>query len=203
MEESSVRPPKGRVRSYSRATKALFGQWSQLVLEGGILYRRFVSTEHRDSSFLQMVVPFCLKKEVLLLGHDTRTAGHLGQLRTFKKIQKSYYWPGYREDVELWVKSCMSCQARNRPVGKRRRGPMQVVPIGYPLERVALDILGPLPLSNSGNRYVVVIMDYFTKWSEAIPIPDQKAETVARALATQFMSVWGTIFYSYRSGCKF
>lgn len=37
------------------------------------------------------------------------------------------------------------------------------------MERVALDIMGPLPLSDKGNRYLLVIEDYFTKWTEAVP----------------------------------
>ncbi|GBM89897.1 hypothetical protein AVEN_172172-1 [Araneus ventricosus] len=56
---------------------------------------------------------------------------------------------------------------------------------------MALDILGPLPVTTKGNRYVLVLMDYFTKWPEAIPIPDQEASTVADELVRAWISRYG------------
>ena len=50
------------------------------------------------------------------------------------------------------------------------------------MERIALDVLGPLPLTESGNKYIVTIADYFTKWVEALPIPDHEATTIAELL---------------------
>ena len=54
-----------------------------------------------------------------------------------------------------------------------------------------MDIMGPQPLSNGNNRYVLVIQDYFSKWVEAYPLPDQDAETVAQVFVEQFVSHWG------------
>jgi len=51
---------------------------------------------------------------------------------------------------------------------------------------VAMDILGPFPESPTGNRYILVVADYFTRWSEAYPIPNQEAATVARKLTDEF-----------------
>ena len=59
------------------------------------------------------------------------------------------------------------------------------------MERVAVDIAGPLPTSSSGNRYIVVAMDYFTKWPEAYPVPNQEATTVARVLVDEFFCRFG------------
>lgn len=60
------------------------------------------------------------------------------------------------------------------------------------MERVAVDIVGPLPLTDSGNRYVLAAMDYFTKWPEAYALPDQGAETVADALLEGMVCRFGT-----------
>ena len=59
------------------------------------------------------------------------------------------------------------------------------------MERVAMDIMGPLPRSTSGNKYILVIGDYFTKWIEAFPIPNQEAKTVADILTLQFVARYG------------
>ena len=56
------------------------------------------------------------------------------------------------------------------------------------MQVVALDILGPLPESDSGNRYILVAGDYFTKWFEAYAIPNQEAKTVAEKLVNDLLS---------------
>ena len=56
---------------------------------------------------------------------------------------------------------------------------MQIEQVGVPLQRVAMDILGPLPMTQAGNKYILVIGDYFTKWTEAFPMPNMEAQTVA------------------------
>ena len=129
------------------------------------------------------------RRGVLRQAHDGCTGVHLGQVRTFKKIQR-IYWVGYRRIVELWVNSCSKCQARKLPKQKPRAA-LRLAPVGAPFERIAMDILGPLPLTHNGNRYVLVIMDYFTKWAEAYALPNQQAETIANVLVTEFICRYG------------
>jgi hypothetical protein len=64
--------------------------------------------------------------------------------------------------------------------------------VGAPLERVAIDIMGPLPQSNKGNLYILVMGDYFTKWADAVAIRNQKATTVAQKLVDRIVSIFGT-----------
>ena len=59
------------------------------------------------------------------------------------------------------------------------------------MERVAVDVVGPLPRSDRGNRFVLTAIDYFSKWPEAYAIPDQEAETVADALLEGMLSHFG------------
>ncbi|PIK62720.1 hypothetical protein BSL78_00299 [Apostichopus japonicus] len=68
---------------------------------------------------------------------------------------------------------------------------MKVVKIGEPLQRVAIDVLGPLPETYNGNKCIVVIADYFTRWTEAYPVPNQEAATVASVVAEQFVARFG------------
>lgn len=56
---------------------------------------------------------------------------------------------------------------------------MQTIQVGYPMQVVAVDITGLLPESEAGNRYILVVEDYFTKWMEVYAIPDKEARMVA------------------------
>jgi len=63
--------------------------------------------------------------------------------------------------------------------------------VGAPMERLAMDILGPLPLTPRGNKFVLVVTDYFTKWTESYVIPNQEATTVAEKLVSEFVCRFG------------
>ena len=59
------------------------------------------------------------------------------------------------------------------------------------MDRVVTDILGPLPVTDNGNKYILLVMDQFSKWVEAYPIPDSTAETVANEIVYEFVSRFG------------
>ena len=63
---------------------------------------------------------------------------------------------------------------------------------GYPLDRIAVDVMGPLNLTKDKNKYILVIGDYFTRWMEAYSLPSQHAEVVAEKLVHEFISNFGT-----------
>ena len=71
--------------------------------------------------------------------------------------------------VEDWCKACKACAAR-KSQPKPRHAPLQSEGSGLPMQRIAMDILGPLPETEQQNKYILVISDYFTKWTESFPI---------------------------------
>ncbi|VDL86222.1 unnamed protein product [Schistocephalus solidus] len=71
---------------------------------------------------------------------------------------------------------------------------------GFPGERVGLDIIGPLPISVRGHEFILVMIDYFTKWTEAIPLLRQDAASVANAINRTWISRWGSPL-SFHSDC--
>jgi hypothetical protein len=187
METKGDKPPRNQVMSCCREVKGYWYLWEQFELRDGILYRH---CEVNSSTFIQVVVPSSMKRDVLMQAHNVKTACHLGQSKTFKKIQRTYYWLGCRTEVQRWVKQCEACARKKSPSAKARAA-LQNSLVGAPLERVAVDIFGPLPRSRLGNRYILVVTDYFTKWAEAYPLRNQEAETVARVLVEQFICRFG------------
>ncbi|GFU16562.1 retrovirus-related Pol polyprotein from transposon 412 [Trichonephila clavipes] len=78
-------------------------------------------------------------------------------------------------------------------VRKRTRKRLKQYKVGAPFERIAFDILGPIPRSSDGNNNILVVMDYFNKWPEAYPISDQEASTVEEVLVQHWISRFGVL----------
>ena len=109
------------------------------------------------------------------------------------KLRRRFYWPGYKEDVIRWIGWCDVCQKRKQ--GGLKKAPLHQVPVGMPMERMAIDIMGPLPVTKSNNKYIVVVADYFTKWTEAFALPNQEAYTVADCLVTNVILRFGAPYH--------
>ena len=123
-----------------------------------------------------------MKPDVLNSCHSdiTCTAAHLGFDKTYAKISEHYFWQTMRKDIQDFVCSCPQCQNRKNPV-KITRAPLIPVPIvDEPFNRIAIDVVGPLLQSESGNQFIVVCSDYLTRWPEAFAVPDTTAPTIAR-----------------------
>ncbi len=165
----------------SRATHRLLQIWDQITVHEGILCRCFEAPNGRCLA-IQILIPQRLRAEVLTGFHEGPMGGDLGMDKTLARLQERFYWPGYHDDV--W-NFCADCAAHKNPATKPR-APLMNVKTGYPLQLVAMDIPGPFPESDLGNRYILVVADYFTRWTEACAIKNQEATTVAKKATDEF-----------------
>ncbi|UYV73793.1 K02A2.6-like [Cordylochernes scorpioides] len=183
------RPAWEDVASYSPITKSYWSLWDSLEFRGGVLYRKWESDDGQHFEW-KMILPQSRVPSVLKELHNSPSGGHFGIAKTLGKVKERFYWAGCRASVEKWVRQCTECASRKGPK-TRSRAKLKTYNVGAPFERIAIDIMGPLPRSDKGNRYILVAMDYFTKWPEAFPLADQEAETVAETLISQFFSRFG------------
>ena len=171
----------------SPAEKVLYGMRKHLFKDDQVIYRRWLTTDGTQRS--QLVTPQGIRKEIFRMAHEENSGGHLGARRMTAKIKRRYFWPGMTTDIKQWVLSCDECASRS--CYNLKKNPMQKYRVGAPMERVAMDVMGPLPRTTQGNKYILVIGDYFTKWIEAFPIPNQEATTIAEIFTTQFVARYG------------
>ena len=95
-----------------------------------------------------------------------------------------------RLDVETFVKSSRKCSINKKP-HRKAKAKLGTFHAGVPMERIHLDILGPFPKSHSGNVYILMLVDQFTKWLECYPLPDKNVETIAKAMVEGFIARFG------------
>ena len=186
--ESQSRPEWKDISDTTSYTKTLWRQWDRLSIISGMLYRKWVSDDLRETKY-QLIVPETLQLDVLSNYHDIPSAGHLGSEKMLSRIQEHFYWPAMKDKIELYCKLCDICQSR-KP-SKLTKASLGQDPVSEPMEKVTIDVLGPLPVSHRSNRHILVITDCFTKWTEAIAMPDQEAATIATTFVNNFITRYG------------
>ena len=130
----------------------------------GLLWRKRASLLEFD----QLVVPHNLRQKLFDDCHNGLLSGHLGVSRTYARLNMHFYWPGMTDFVPTHIRACPDCLARKSP--NNRREPMGHVSVSSKWERVAMDVLDITTVSDRGNRYILVVADYFTKYTETYPL---------------------------------
>ena len=185
-------PDTTTTRSQPPHLRRLIQQWKQLQIRDRVLWRQFQNTTDEVApEVLQLVIPQSLRAEVLQELHSGLVDGHLGEDKTMARLRERFYWPGQWADVRDFCRACTICATRKTPV-PRRRAPLGTIKAGYPMQIIAVNILGPLPESAVGNSYILVVGDYFTRWIEAYAIRNQEAATVAQKLVDEIFCQFST-----------
>ena len=178
------------ISSDGYALKSLWSQFPCLELRDGLLVRRVENADKDTDVIYQALVPRNIRRTILNCCHDIKTSGHLGVSKTISRVKQKFYWPGLQSDVRSYIAGCEACSKGKGPI-PTKRAPMQIVRSGNPMERIAIDILGELPQTAKGNKYILVVSDYFTKWTEALPLPNIGACTVAKILVDEVLCRFG------------
>ena len=144
----------------------------------GVVFYYLKRNKMRDR--LVLVCPESHKNLATEAAHNSWHGGHGGIDRTLERVFLRFYWPGVNNYVTEYVKKCPVCQAAK---GKAPPpSPLKSLPIcDGKNERVHIDLFGPMKgTSPSGNKYVCVMTDAWSKWVELAAIPDKQADTVAK-----------------------
>ena len=186
-KESKEEPSQHQLFLSSPATKSFWLCKDQLVVRDGVLFYRWIGDSFPRECFM---VPQPLRAEVLFQCHDTRSAGHLGQAKTLLRARRSFLWYQMAKDCRLHVQTCSVCN-QNKKASRHARAGLGRYHAGFPMERVHLDILGPFVESSKGRKYILVMVDQYSKWIELAAISDQTAQTIAQEFLQHFVVTFG------------
>ena len=162
----------------------LIKQANNYIVKNGVIFKKDKKNPHK----LYRVIQKDEVTTVLYMMHNDPTSGHLGIEATFNKIRARYYWPQFYEEIKRYVETCDACQRRGRP---RRNNELYPIPVHSPFYQIGIDIVGPLPRTQRGKKYIVTAMDYLTKWPEARALTEATAEKVADFIYEQIICQHG------------
>ncbi|CAC5426234.1 unnamed protein product [Mytilus coruscus] len=162
--------------------------WENLEVKDDNLYKQFLKED--NTILLQLVAPQKIRETIFHQLHHNKIAGHFGKDRTLNAIRTRFYWPRITENIKLWCLECDLC-ARCKPGPGVGKSPLRQSKSSAPLERINVDIVGPLPITTNRNEYIIVLGDYYSNWKEAFPVPDHTAMTVADKIITEFICRFG------------
>ncbi|EYB84337.1 hypothetical protein Y032_0318g2346 [Ancylostoma ceylanicum] len=138
-----------------------------------------------DKENYRKVVPRKHRKEVFLDAHPALLAGHFGPRKILRALTKEFFWETVRKDVLQWADECKNCILHNQK--SEMTPPLKPILTTKPYEMIGIDIL-EMGLTSSGNRYILSVIDHFTKYGGAYPVDSKSAETVARVLFEKWMA---------------
>ncbi|KAL0176575.1 hypothetical protein M9458_028905, partial [Cirrhinus mrigala] len=155
------------------------------VVQNGLLY---CVAQRRGEEKHLLVVPRTKTEAVLELAHSHPMAGHLGPENTAQRVRDRFHWPGLDAEVKRFCQACPTCQRTSA----RKPPPSPLIPlpiIDVPFERIGMDLVGPLPKSARGHEHILVVVDYATRYPEAVPLRKATAKNIAQELFQLFSRV--------------
>ena len=170
-------PPQGRTKfpfEVDTVTGALYHVATKLA------------ADKKDRALRRLVVPTSLKRQIINQAHGMH---HAGGKRTLRLIACRYQWDKMNEEITRWCGSCLVCRKRktSRPWGD---GVPKTMSCTRPLQRVAMDLVGRY-CESEGNRYVLTMIDVFTRFTVTVPITDKQPRTIAQAIFKHLICVFG------------
>ena len=162
------------------------------VLQDDILYKLITASSSSRTKHKVPYVPSSMVKDLLQAVHnDPMSGGHFSFERTYNKLRGHYWWPGMRNSIRHHIKSCNACLSFNISRQKKVGQLHSVPPPEGPFQIIGIDFCGPLKSTPRGNKYVLVITDYFTRYITAVPLPTCTAEKTAETLFNEFFCKFG------------
>jgi transposase InsO family protein len=162
--------------------KILWARREELVIKNSKLFLI------KDNETERYIVPIQERERTVKTYHENHS--HIGIQKTLSILKKRFFWPRMEETATVIINSCKLCSF-NKQTTSRNKAPLISTQIGEPFERIAMDLTGPFTTTTTGNRYILGIIDHFSKICMLIPIRNAEAKTICKAFYAHWVSLFG------------
>ena len=183
-------PPTGpEIRSLSRVGKIYAGLLPALSLDKAGIIRFAPPNQTLETPLTVACVPKALWDDTIRIAHVT--GGHQASAPTYKRLQKSVYFPSMTSEIAGFIDTCLECQTKRRKPPDQRHT-LHSVLTGYPFQRLHIDYVGPFPKGKqTGAKWILSCRDSFSKWVEGIPIHNPNQFETINALEKEIFCRFG------------
>ena len=190
LEASQDRDPLwSKVKAHLRDATQPFPTECLLPRECFTLSNNILQYKSKSSGDIRTVLTVEFVPLALKVVHDSPLSGHLGIPSTLERARRNFYWPRMDKDINEYVRKCDPCMRFK--THRHKVPPARQWPVAQEkLFRVHMDLVGSLPQSTDGKRYIAVITDQLTRYTFTESLTDKSAISVARAFQN-FISVFG------------
>ncbi|KAK3932025.1 Transposon Ty3-I Gag-Pol polyprotein [Frankliniella fusca] len=189
--EERRRPKLDEISGLSNKARSLWHQFNSLCMEENLLYRRHEHPSGQpEKERLQLILPEKYVKNTIKYYHSQMGEGnHFGITKTLGHLSRFFWWPGISTDVSAHIVRCETCLKFKGPL-RKNRAPLKIFQDGVLHGRWHVDVCD-MPVTTEGYRYLLVAVEAFSGWPVMVPMKNQSAETIARALISDVFSVYG------------
>lgn len=131
------------------------------------------------------------RRDLIKECHSSTIGGHKGVTKTCNRLRQNYYWKHMKKDVQAFIQRCIGCQLK-KLVRVKGKQPMYLTDTpGSSFDKVAMDVMGPLPITSQGYRYILTLQDLLTKYLVTVPMKAATSIEIADGLRKYLISYFG------------
>ena len=186
------KPPRKQASTYDTYKRKMWNQFSRLVIneQGVLCYKHFCTNTEKFK--LLICVPSSEIPTVLHMYHTTDSSGHMGFSSTLANIRKAYYWPQMSKEIQFYCQNCEICFINNQNYKKKPKASLSAqFNVSRPNASLAIDIVGPFCKQKSRFKYILTMIDRFTKFSEAAAMRTAESTEIAKCLEEKWLFKFG------------
>ena len=185
------KPNRRTASTFDLCQRKLWNQFDRLVInEDNILcYKYFCKTSQKFK--LLILVPRKKALEVINAHHSLESAGHMGFVSTLANIRKTYYWPKMSTEVKLFCANCQICFLHNQKYQRKPKAPLKQFPVFRPGVSIALDLIGPFTKQKTKFKWILTIVDRYSKYCEAAAMKTAESVEIAKCLKEKWLFRYG------------
>ena len=187
--QNKKRPPLQKLQQLTPELKTYYSSFNRLRMYKGILYRSWDRLNGEKPNDL-ICVPRSQQETIIKACHDVKSAGHFGKKKSLARVQSRFYWPQMEMHISLYIDACVMCIKKSQK-NKRPRSPLIPYYGKAPNDIVSLDILENLPVTKDRYKSILVLVDKYTGWCEAVPLRETKTEHIARVILDNWICAHG------------